>query len=89
MMSLSLTWCTKIVIGPSELCDKRKGYTWSKSESLDSEFRKESLRKPGFEDLVKRILEEASAPQEEAAVDVLPGLDPRFQMIRDFIAEQA
>lgn len=81
-MSLSLTWCTKIVIGPSELCDKRKGYTWSKSESLESEFRKESLRKPGFEDLVKRILEEAAA-------DVLPGLDPRFQMIRDFIADQA
>ncbi|EFX76797.1 hypothetical protein DAPPUDRAFT_248522 [Daphnia pulex] len=66
------------MIGPSEL-----------SESLESEFRKESLRKPDFEDLVKRILEEASASQEEAAADVLPGLDTRFQMIRDVISEQA
>ncbi len=38
---------------------------------------------------MKRILEEASAPQEEAAAVVLTGLDHRFQMIRDFIAEQA
>ncbi len=69
--------------------EETKDSPWFKSESLASEFGKECLRRPGFGDLVERLLEEAGAPQEGAATNVQPGLDPRFKVIRDFIGEQA
>jgi hypothetical protein len=69
--------------------EERKDSPWFKSESLASELGKECLMRPGFGDLVERLLEEAGAPPEGAATNVQPGLDPRFEVIRDFIDEQA
>ncbi len=45
--------------------------------------------RPGFGDLVERLLEGAGAPPEGAATNVHPGLDPRFEVIQYFIDEQA
>jgi hypothetical protein len=57
---------------------------WFKSKSLKEEFELECQRTAGFGDVVRELLEGASdAPAEK------PGLDPRFQIIRDLINEKA
>jgi hypothetical protein len=50
---------------------------------------KESSVGQVFEDLVKQICYEASIPRERAVEEILPGLNPRFQLIRSFMVKQA
>lgn len=65
--------------------EERKDQPWFKSKSLKEEFEMECQTTPGFGDLVRKLLGEASdAPEDEQ-----PGLDPRFQIIRDFVNEKA
>lgn len=85
-----LTLCTMIESGPYGLNEKKKEKNPpGQSESIESEFMKESSVGQVFEDLVKQIFDEASILRERAVEEVLPGLNPRFQLIRSFMVEQA
>ncbi|EFX66178.1 hypothetical protein DAPPUDRAFT_116647 [Daphnia pulex] len=82
------TLCTMIESGPYGLNEKKKEKMSPGQSQKVSNIRESSVGQV-FEDLVKLIFYEASIPRKRAVEEILPGLNPRFQLIRSFMVEQA